>query len=150
MVQPNSLDQLLTFRLLQFIEAEPTVAYLDGGVPITDTVESTMRIRALFSAFVVTACAVTTARGEAAKGIYTLYRNSIVTPSMRLHVATFDASDGASYNRENCEQARALFTNQAGVKTRFWCEPGRFQAAAPPPASVTDANRERQPGHQAH
>lgn len=61
---------------------------------------------------------------------YTLYRNSVLDAKMRLHVATFDAVDGTSYNRENCDQARDLFQAQAGVKTKFWCEPGRFQASA--------------------
>jgi hypothetical protein len=61
---------------------------------------------------------------------YTLYRNSVLDAKMRLHIATFDATDGASYNRENCDQARELFQGQAGVKTKFWCEPGRFQASA--------------------
>jgi hypothetical protein len=48
---------------------------------------------------------------------------------MRLHVATFDAVDGIAYNRGNRDQARDLFQGQPGVKTKFWCEPGRFQAA---------------------
>jgi hypothetical protein len=39
-------------------------------------------------------------------------------------LATFDASDG---NKENCEQAQALFQAQPGVKTKFWCEKGRFK-----------------------
>jgi hypothetical protein len=60
---------------------------------------------------------------------YTLYRNSALDAKMRLHIATFDSTDGASYNRENCDQARELFQGQAGVKTKFWCEPGRFQAS---------------------
>lgn len=60
---------------------------------------------------------------------YTLYRNSALDAKMRLHVATFDSTDGASYNRENCDQARELFQGQAGVKTKFWCEPGRFQSS---------------------
>lgn len=61
---------------------------------------------------------------------YTLYRNSVLDAKMRLHIATFDSTDGASYNRENCDQARELFQGQAGVKTKFWCEPGRFQTSA--------------------
>jgi hypothetical protein len=61
---------------------------------------------------------------------YTLYRNSVLDAKMRLHVATFDAADGGAYNRENCDQALDLFQAQAGVKTKFWCEPGRFQTSA--------------------
>jgi len=42
-------------------------------------------------------------------------------------VATFDAADGESYNKENCEEARELFQSQDGVKTKFWCEKGRYK-----------------------
>jgi hypothetical protein len=61
--------------------------------------------------------------------IFTLYRNSVTTggENMRLHVATFDSVDGEAYNRGNCDQAQILFQNQPGVKTKFWCEKGRFK-----------------------
>lgn len=58
---------------------------------------------------------------------FTLYRNSVSDPSMRIHVASFDSSDGPEYNRGNCEQAQQLFQNQSGVKTKFWCEKGRYR-----------------------
>ena len=58
---------------------------------------------------------------------YTLYRNSVPIPDARLHVATFDSADGAEYNNENCLLARDLFQQQPGVKTRFWCENGKFR-----------------------
>jgi hypothetical protein len=58
---------------------------------------------------------------------YTLYRNSVLNESMRLHVASFDAKDGHDYNMENCEVARGLFQAQPGIKTRFWCEKGSFK-----------------------
>ncbi len=58
---------------------------------------------------------------------YTLYRNSVMDKSMRIHVATFDSTDGEAYNRENCEQAATLFQAQSGVKTKFWCESGHFK-----------------------
>jgi hypothetical protein len=61
---------------------------------------------------------------------YTLYRNSVLDASMRLYVASFDAVDGGAYNRENCDQARELFQAQPDVKTKFWCEQGRFQGNA--------------------
>jgi len=61
------------------------------------------------------------------KGIvYTLYRASPAFPDMRTHVATFDAAEDKDYNRNNCEIARDLFANQAGVTVRYWCERGRF------------------------
>ncbi len=59
--------------------------------------------------------------------IYTLYRNSVLDSTMRLHVATFDSSDGGDYNAENCAVAADLFQQQDGVQTRFWCEPGRYR-----------------------
>ena len=45
----------------------------------------------------------------------------------RIHVATFDASDGNDYNSENCEIAMDLFRNQEGVTVKYWCEKGRFK-----------------------
>ena len=68
--------------------------------------------------------------------VYTLYRNSSVDSSMRIHWASFNANDtGAGsndYNRENCEQAVDLLranlrTLNGGVEpVRFWCEKGPF------------------------
>jgi hypothetical protein len=58
---------------------------------------------------------------------FTLYRNSVLDPKMRIHLATFDAVDGEAYNRGNCDQAQALFQAQDGVKTKFWCEQGKFK-----------------------
>jgi hypothetical protein len=46
---------------------------------------------------------------------------------MRLRIATFDASEKEQYNRENCDIARKLFQNQPDIKTRFWCEKGRYK-----------------------
>ena len=58
---------------------------------------------------------------------WTLYRDSIAGESDRVHVASFDAAESELYNRTNCEQAQALFQNQINVRTRFWCEKGRFK-----------------------
>ena len=58
---------------------------------------------------------------------YTLYRTSVVMENARLHVATFDAADGAPYNNENCLSARDLFQQEPAVKTTFWCEKGKFR-----------------------
>lgn len=58
---------------------------------------------------------------------YTLYRDSVSGESMRVHVATFDAAENDQYNRSNCAQAQNLFQHQRSVKTRFWCEKGRFK-----------------------
>lgn len=63
-------------------------------------------------------------------GVFTLYRSSPPFgggDSGRIHVATFDATDGERYNRENCEMAARLFGSQPGVMVRYWCEPGWYR-----------------------
>ena len=64
--------------------------------------------------------------GPKSDGVYTLYRNSPVGDTMRIHVATFDAADGSDYNIRNCEIAKTLFAEQPGVTARYWCEKGRY------------------------
>ena len=61
---------------------------------------------------------------------FTLYRNSLTLggEAMRIHFATFDADGGKDYNRQKCEVARDLLQGQPGVRTRFWCEEGRFKS----------------------
>jgi hypothetical protein len=61
------------------------------------------------------------------QGTFTLDRDGVLDPTMRIHVASFDSSNGADYNQENCQLAADLFGRQAGVVTRFWCEKGRFE-----------------------
>ena len=80
-------------------------------------------LKALLAAFVTAAGLV--ACGDSAS--FTLYRNILLDENMRIHVATFDAAGGEPYNRGNCEQAQSLFQAQPGVKTKFWCEKGRFR-----------------------
>lgn len=60
------------------------------------------------------------------ESVYTLYRSSATTggAKMRIHVATFDATEGPTYNRDNCGIARTLFQGQAGVTVTYWCERG--------------------------
>jgi hypothetical protein len=58
---------------------------------------------------------------------YTLYRGSVVGDHLRIHVASFDASDGDTYNRENCQTAADLFAKQPGVRVRYWCEKGGYR-----------------------
>lgn len=65
--------------------------------------------------------------GTSEDQVFTLYRNSLTAENMRIHIATFDAAQKEEYNRGNCEQAQVLFQNQPGVKTKFWCEKGRFK-----------------------
>jgi len=65
--------------------------------------------------------------------VATLYRDSTVLQSARIHIATFDAdlstSGGSSfeYNWENCKIAAELFQSQDGVKVEYWCEKGFFK-----------------------
>ena len=58
---------------------------------------------------------------------YTLYRNSPVGTTERIHVATFDTTEAESYNHENCQIAQTLYQQQPGVTNRFWCEKGRYR-----------------------
>ena len=58
---------------------------------------------------------------------FTLYRSSLVRDGTRIHIATFDASDGRDYNQTNCQIAADLFQAQPGVTVRYWCELGRFE-----------------------
>ena len=59
--------------------------------------------------------------------VYTLYRNSPLESTARIHIATFNASEADSYNNENCAQAQTLFQQQPGVTNRFWCEKGPYR-----------------------
>lgn len=58
----------------------------------------------------------------------TLYRNSVLDSTMRIHVATFDAAEvRQAYNFENCQIAAQLFREQPGVNVLYWCEPGHYR-----------------------
>ena len=85
-----------------------------------------MKNRALIAALVfpLSACG---GASSSDSSTFALYRNSVTDENMRIHVATFDAADGEAYNRGNCDQAKELFQRQPGVKTKFWCEKGRFR-----------------------
>ncbi len=64
---------------------------------------------------------------RASDQVFTLYRSSPIDPNMRIHVASFDSSDGEAYNRENCELASQLFKAQPGVTVRYFCEKGQYR-----------------------
>lgn len=65
---------------------------------------------------------------------YTLYRNSRVDSSARIHWATFNVDDGGggtgTYNEENCALAADVLNqnlrrlNGGEQPVRFWCERG--------------------------
>jgi len=63
--------------------------------------------------------------------VQTLYRNSSLDPSMRIHVATFDTSEGGKsnpdYNRAACSETAKLYRDNDIAKKDWWCEKGRFR-----------------------
>lgn len=71
-------------------------------------------------------CLLALAACDGDSGSFTLYRSSALG-DMRIHVASFDAKEGADYNAENCQIAADLFGSQRGVTVRYWCEKGRFR-----------------------
>ncbi|OHD05588.1 hypothetical protein [Sphingopyxis sp. RIFCSPHIGHO2_12_FULL_65_19] len=84
-------------------------------------------------AIMVAGCS--SAKDEAASA--TLYRNSILDPSMRVHFASFNAPDKAPFNIDNCEMvARIMNANVDASSAKegkprnqsagFWCERGDF------------------------
>lgn len=81
--------------------------------------------------------------------VVTLYRNSPVTHSTRIHWGTFDAADGTNYNLSNCQMAaRMLNANMTELAKRegsprnhevgFWCEVGRFKEGGRVPLSFRE------------
>ncbi|WP_171101567.1 hypothetical protein [Ruegeria sp. HKCCD7255] len=63
----------------------------------------------------------------AEENTYSLYRTSLVNGISKVHIATFDTSNGGDYNFESCQLAAELFQKQPSVKTKFWCEQGRAE-----------------------
>jgi hypothetical protein len=70
----------------------------------------------------------------------TLYRNSQIDNSMRIHFATFNADDsGQYYNLANCRMAskvlnanvRQLNPTKEKQHVGFWCEEGMYQKDGP-------------------
>jgi hypothetical protein len=69
--------------------------------------------------------------------VYTLYRNSGADIAVsgysaaRIHIATFDATESAAYNQQNCDIARTSFKEHFGgvvlAKVNYWCEQGRYK-----------------------
>ncbi len=82
-------------------------------------------IRSILTAAVLVASSPVFAQSDGE--VLTLYRNSVMDATMRIHVGTFDSVDGRDYNAENCAVAADLFGGQDGVSVRYWCEPGRYR-----------------------
>lgn len=82
----------------------------------------------LSAAFLALTVFATQSKVRAAEGdTYILYRNSLIDASMRIHLASFDTTEGAAYNQENCRLAALLFRSQPGVTVSYWCEPGPYR-----------------------
>lgn len=79
-------------------------------------------------AIAITLAMLASAAGAAENASYTLYRGSVASGVQRVHIATFDATEGEAYNRENCATAASLFKQQPGVTVRYWCEPGPLKS----------------------
>lgn len=102
-----------------------------------------MKRLAIIAALALSSC-------DAQKGnAVTLYRNSSVTYSMRVHFATFDARDGTTYNLSNCQMvARMLNANITALAKRdglprnygigYWCEVGSFNEGGRVPMSFSE------------
>lgn len=79
---------------------------------------------------------------------YTLYRNSPLDRTMRVHWATFDVSDSTpDANRNQCDMAARLLNANvkewAKIEAKeydttlgFWCERGSYSAKGAVPSSV--------------
>lgn len=76
----------------------------------------------------------------------TLYRNSHVMNDLRVHWATFDASDGGDYNLGNCQMAARLLNANVRASAAaegkepysavgFWCEVGAYSEDGGVPVS---------------
>ena len=63
------------------------------------------------------------------KSVYTLYQGipTLDGGTMRIHVASFDAADGAEWNRKNCETVASLYKPVEVARVSHWCEPGWFK-----------------------
>ncbi|MFM9428904.1 hypothetical protein RCH10_005382 [Variovorax sp. GrIS 2.14] len=83
---------------------------------------SARRLRSLAFVLCITVSACT-AQGDR----YTLYRDSAVNHSLRIHVASFDAAAGIDYN---CDAARGLFQAQLWRYHQVLVRKGYFQEVA--------------------
>jgi len=90
-------------------------------------------------------------QGSSAAGEFTLYRNSPLDRSTRVHWATFDAGESdRNYNRNNCEMAARLLNANVDASAKaedkdrdpsvgFWCEPGAYSEEGTVPSSFPAA-----------
>jgi hypothetical protein len=85
-------------------------------------------------------------RGET----YTLYRNSPLDPSLRVHFATFNSNNHGDYNSGNCMMAARLLNANSAASAKaegkpqdkeigFWCEPGDYSEKGSVPSQFDSA-----------
>lgn len=95
----------------------------------------------------LTGCNISSSSAET----FTLYRNSFIQTSLRIHFATFDAAESdRNYNRNNCEMVARLLNANVDASAEeegkprdaslgFWCEPGNFSETGDVPTSFPGA-----------
>lgn len=102
-----------------------------------------MRFAAMATIVLLGACSSNAGGGGAAalfggRDSVTLYRNSPLQRELRVHWATFDASDGIDYNLSNCQMAARLLNANVAASAEaegkpptpgigFWCEVGGYE-----------------------
>jgi hypothetical protein len=102
---------------------------------------------AIVAALALTGC--TQIVGTKQGGSVTLYRNSALDHSLRVHWATFDVSDGVDYNLGNCQMAARLLNanmtasavkleQQRDAEIGFWCEVGKYKHDGTVPQSFRE------------
>ena len=75
----------------------------------------------------------------------TLYRNSPLDPSERVHWASFNANESGDYNLGNCTMDAKLLNANVAASAKaegkepndgvgFWCEPGEYKEKGAVPA----------------
>lgn len=106
-----------------------------------------IRIAALLAATCLVGCS----SPERSASVFTLYRNSNISPSLRVHWGTFDASESdPTYNANNCAMAARLLNANMRESAKaegltphfrvgFWCEPGSFSEQGQVPSSFEAA-----------
>lgn len=88
--------------------------------------------------------------GKSRAETYTLYRNSFLDSTTRIHWATFDAADRENYNMGNCLMAARLLNANVNASAMaegkprdlslgFWCEEGKYRESGAVPTTFTAA-----------
>lgn len=89
--------------------------------------------------------------GATSAETFTLYRNSGLDRSIRVHWATFDATESdRNYNRNNCEMAARLLNANVDASAEkegkprdpavgFWCELGTYSDEGAVPSTFPAA-----------